>query len=137
MIDEERLQEVWITGSDGKRWPIIAEVHDGLAIHHEALIYDDGVNFLTSKRWTITHVQSGVALGTCKNEERARKALVKCLAVRWHGLALGELPGCEICANALAIAALLKSRLSHDEILQRASFAAGLLACTPKEEPTP
>lgn len=134
MIDEERLQEVWITDNKGRRWPIIAEIYDGLAIHHEALIYDDGVNFLTSKQWTITHVQSGVALSTCENEEQARKRLAKCLVVRWHGLALGELPICEICANALAIAALVKIRLSYDEILQRASFAAELLACTPKSE---
>lgn len=139
MIDEERLQEVWITTQDGIRWPIIAEVHDGLAIHHTPLIYPDGVDFLTTKSWTITHVQSGISFGNYPNEERARKALAKYLAVKLDGIGLGAMPGCELCANALVIAPLVRSRMSSDELLRKASFAAEVLACTPKpeEEPAP
>ena len=134
MVNEELLREVVIIDSGGRRWPIIAEVRNGLALHHKVLISCNGVDFLTSKEWTITHVQSGVALCSYPNEQRARGQFAQVSEIRYHGILFGDLPGCELCANVLAICTLLKSRTGAERLLNNAAVIADALACARPEE---
>lgn len=114
-----------------------ATVVNGLALHKQAQISELGRVRFAEDIWTITHVKSGGALLTLHSRKEARKAFIRCLRYRLpagrpggHGIALGDMTGCEITANAL----ILNAALSPDPkpapvVLVIAAKAAEWLAC--------
>lgn len=87
---------------DGTRRQVDADVEDGLAIHPDIYV-----------GYSITHVLSGGRVGKAKTMAGAKRFREILLSIRVGGLSLGQLPGCEICANALAL---------HHEIVERLPF---------------
>ncbi len=127
-MSEESLQEIEIVDTGGNRWPIVAEVRNGLAIHHRVLINWRGVDFLTAKEWVITHVNSGGVIAVFPSENRARAQFMKAGELRLDDTLLGDLSGCEICANVLEIARLLNNQTAPERLLENAAICADLLA---------
>lgn len=100
-----------------------ADVVDNFAVHRA--IRGDG--------YTVTHVPTSLDMGSHNDLSKvlARREYLRAATV--GGIPVAELPACEICANALLIAAQL-GRVRHraDAVLKKAAHVADVL-CRSKE----
>lgn len=126
------IQKIYVTHIDGTKSKVWAVVQDGIAVHPACHAVDNLLN-----PYAVTHVQSGGLIKCCNGKSRALEFAAKCVATQIHGVSLGSMSGCEVCANALLIAPLLGARTDDPTgILNTAAHAADVLACA-KEKVTP
>lgn len=105
-----------------------AIVREGIAIHGR--LPDDK----WGKYWHVVHVVSGMSLFATNKPSDARRALRFFASRRINGVSLANLPGCEVCAIAPAIADdfyhHMRAEVSNfTNILESASEIADFLAC--------
>ncbi len=127
------IQKIAITGIDGVKEKVWATVQDGIAIHR-AYGKDPEGRPIVCPTYAVTHVESGGLFRHFKDKASAKAYAAKVLAIRYHGISIGSMSGCEICANALALAPLLGSTAGPERTLELASNAAEILACSRRSD---
>lgn len=86
---------ITILDQDGESYPgIEADVKQGIAIHKDVFNGD---------YYSVTHVKSGGRFKRSTTKADAKAFRDKLLKIEIGGVRLGDMSGCEICANALLI----------------------------------
>ena len=112
-------QIITILNEFGEEFPgIEADVKAGIAIHRDVFGGD---------YYSVTHVKSGGRFKKSTSKTDAKAFRSRLLKIEIGGVRLGDMPGCEICANALLIAGQLELSCNMDVV----NSAAEIL-CKPK-----
>lgn len=101
-------QIITILNQDGEPYSgIEADVKQGIAIHKDVF----GGNY-----YSVTHVKSGGRFKRSMSKTNAKAFCDKLLAIEIGGVRLGDMSGCEICANALLIAERINLTVDMDAV---------------------
>lgn len=101
-------QMITVLDQDGEPYAgIEADVKQGIAIHPDAF----GGNY-----YSVTHVKSGGRFKRAGTKSEAKAFRSRLLKIEIGGVRLGDMPGCEICANALLITGQLELSCNMDAV---------------------
>lgn len=108
-------QIITILNQFGEEFPgIEADAKAGIAIHRDVFGGD---------YYSVTHVRSGACFKKERSKTAAKSFREKLLKVEIGGVRLGEMSGCEICANAL----LITERMDIEYKMDAVNSAAEIL----------
>ncbi len=100
-------QTITVLDIEGNPHPgVEADVIHGIAVHLDAF----GGNF-----YSITHVKSGARFKRSTTRSDALAMRRRLNSIQIGGVRLGNLPGCELCANAMLITELAQINLDQEE----------------------
>ena len=107
-------QMITVLNQDGEPYSgIEADVKQGIAIHKDVFGGD---------YYSVTHVKSGGRFKRAGTKSEAKAFRSRLLKIEIGGVKLGDMAGCEVCANALLITKQLQLSLDIEQVNRTAEI---------------
>lgn len=126
------IQTIFITNRIGNRdLRVRAVVKNGIALHPSPLFSPPKNNLFGTfgLGYTVTHVKSGVALGAFLSRDIAVNRFNILADGIVAGIAIGDLPVCELCNVAAILAEMVKPAISGEKLRKNADYISDALNC--------